>query len=817
MNKSYRKVGMPTQSYRKIANEVNPARALVHSPGFGMAALVLVHPFLALAMRASSLLATAHALFTLALGLSFALFSKDTRKVGYVAAYIAGAEVLWRMTNAQIYWEAGKFFTILILGIALFRIKPWQRTGLPILYFGLLSMSIPLVLSRLGTSSEARDAISFNLSGPFALMMCALYFSQITLDQNAMQRMAWWVILPILGIATLTASGTLSAGSIVFTDKSNFATSGGFGPNQVSAILGLGGGLALLLFLTGKGFASRWFTIFLAFGFLTLSALTFSRGGLYNAAIMAVLALAHNLRDTRRRFAAILALLIIGLIGGYIIFPRLNAFTGGMFGQRFSDLNTTSRTEIAQADLDVWYANPVLGVGPGISKTERIFGFGFASHTEYTRVLAEHGSAGLLSLLVLFWMAARAYLRAPNVEAQTWIAALMAWPLLEMTHAAMRVVAISFLFGLALVNWEIRVAACRISRKPTLKSGILLVGNFLSGHGYTRQFIEDLADHMENAGWSVICTSKILTRPLRLMDMIFTILASRNKYVVGHIVVFSGPAFLWAEISSWVLKVLRKPFVLSLHGGSLPVFARRWPGRVRHLLNSAVVVIAPSRYLLEQMRPYQSELRLLPNPLNVRASDFRSRSKPHPALIWLRSFHKIYNPSLAAEVVARLASDIPEVHLTMVGPDKGDGSLQLTQQVAKDLGVSEKIHFPGRVTKTEVPTWLQRGDIFINTTDTDNTPISVLEAMACGLCVVSTNVGGIPYLLNDEEDSLLVPPNDPAAMAAAVRRILTEPGLAVRLSTNARHKVEQFDWSVILPQWEALFSEVVNQYEGMRS
>jgi glycosyltransferase involved in cell wall biosynthesis len=84
--------------------------------------------------------------------------------------------------------------------------------------------------------------------------------------------------------------------------------------------------------------------------------------------------------------------------------------------------------------------------------------------------------------------------------------------------------------------------------------------------------------------------------------------------------------------------------------------------------------------------------------------------------------------------------------------------------------------------------------------------------MACGLGVVSTNVGGIPYLLNDEEDALLVPPSDPEAMAAAVRRILTEPGLAVRLSQNARHTVEHFDWSVVLLQWEALFSDVVNQH-----
>jgi glycosyltransferase involved in cell wall biosynthesis len=337
-----------------------------------------------------------------------------------------------------------------------------------------------------------------------------------------------------------------------------------------------------------------------------------------------------------------------------------------------------------------------------------------------------------------------------------------------------------------------------------MKSSVLLVGNFLSGHGNTRQFIEELKDHLQSAGWNIIYTSKILMRPLRLMDMAFTTLVNLNKYSVGHIVVFSGPAFIWAEVICWILKALRKPYVLSLHGGNLPVFASRWPGRVHHLLNSANIVVTPSHYLFEQMLPYRSDLHLIFNPLDLRNYDFQFRPNPRPALMWLRSFHKTYNPAMAPEVVARLAADISDIYLIMVGPDKRDGSLQLTQQTAKDLGVGEMIRFPGGVAKADVPYWLQQGDIFINTTNVDNTPISVLEAMACGLCVVSTNVGGIPYLLEDEKDALLVPPGDPEAMASA---ILTEPGLAKKLSMNARKKVEHFDWSVILPQWESLFQE----------
>ena len=102
--------------------------------------------------------------------------------------------------------------------------------------------------------------------------------------------------------------------------------------------------------------------------------------------------------------------------------------------------------------------------------------------------------------------------------------------------------------------------------------------------------------------------------------------------------------------------------------------------------------------------------------------------------------------------------------------------------------------FPGRVPKAEVPQWLDRGDVFLNTTNVDNTPVSVIEAMACGLPVVSTAVGGVPYLIEHGKDGLLVPPSDARAMADAVRRLLKDPDLAEALARAARLKVEAWDW-----------------------
>ncbi len=336
---------------------------------------------------------------------------------------------------------------------------------------------------------------------------------------------------------------------------------------------------------------------------------------------------------------------------------------------------------------------------------------------------------------------------------------------------------------------------------------VLLVGNFLSQTSGNYNVCEDLADRLRLAGWSVATTSDKPERFLRLTDMLHTIWRQRHNYRVAQVDVFSGWAFAWAEAAGALLHRLGRPFVLTLHGGNLPAFARRHPQRVRRLLQSAAAVTVPSRYLLEQMSPYAAKLQLLPNPLDLNCLPFRLRRRAVPHLIWVRAFHNIYNPPLAARVVRQLQNEGSTVALTMLGHDKGDGSWQETQRVAAALGVSEHMQCPGGVPKSEVPHWLGQADIFINTTNVDNTPVSVLEAMACGLCVVSTDAGGLPYLLTHEHDALLVPCDDARAMAAAVRRILDEPGLAERLSHNARCTAQQFAWTDLLPRWEKLLLE----------
>jgi len=334
---------------------------------------------------------------------------------------------------------------------------------------------------------------------------------------------------------------------------------------------------------------------------------------------------------------------------------------------------------------------------------------------------------------------------------------------------------------------------------------ILILGTFLSSAVGTRAVSEDLGERLAASGWSVTMRSRARARTARLLDTVVSAWRRRRDYSVGLVDVFSGRAFILAEAACWTLRRAKKPYILAVHGGALPAFARRWPRRVRRLVESAAVVVTPSRYLASELGPFRAPIHIVPNPISLERYPYRVRTAPRPCLIWLRSFHRVYDPVLACHVLARLSRDYPEARLVMIGPDKGDGTLKRVHGAIEALGLGGRVELPGPIAKSDVPRWLSGSDIFLNTTFIDNAPVSVLEAQACGLGVVSTNAGGLPHMLADGQDALLVPDRDPDALAAAVRRILTEPGLGERLSNGGRTRAANHDWELVLPMWRRLF------------
>lgn len=339
---------------------------------------------------------------------------------------------------------------------------------------------------------------------------------------------------------------------------------------------------------------------------------------------------------------------------------------------------------------------------------------------------------------------------------------------------------------------------------------VCLIGAFHGASGTSPTSADLLRPRLRESGIEVVWASKHVQPIHRLMSMLWILISQSHQYRVIVLDVYSGRAFLWAFVVALMARILRKRLIMWLHGGNLPDYYRMHRRLVSFTLKQADKILAPSLYLAKTFQP-EFDIGIMRYQIPVRNYPYKMRVLVRPRLFWLRAFNRGYNPMLAPYVAKQLLDDFPDLELIMCGADKGDGSLQATQQLARDLGLEDHLRYPGLISKAQIQEFGQDYDIFLNTTTVDNSPVSVIEAMAMGMCVVSTNVGGMPFLITDGQDGLLVPSDDAKEMAKACRLILTEPALAQRISRQARITAEQFDWESIKPQWEALLTQLHNQ------
>lgn len=342
------------------------------------------------------------------------------------------------------------------------------------------------------------------------------------------------------------------------------------------------------------------------------------------------------------------------------------------------------------------------------------------------------------------------------------------------------------------------------------RKSVLLITNLTAQMKKTSSVSETLTTLLRDRGWVVYSASGKKNRLFRLLDMVHTTVINRKNFDVAFVEVYSGKAFIWAEVICILLKFLKKKVILGLFGGNLPVFMGKNAKRVKKIFSLADFVLSPSKFIIENIKPFAiQEIPEFHYGIDIKRFPFRLRGTPSPSLICLRGFHSIYNPWVPLQVVSKLKSDFPDIKLVMTGGDKRDGSLEKCLEVISQEGIQEKVKITGFIDPSELDSYVYESDILLNTPIIDNTPVSIIQAMASGLCIVSTNVGGLPYLIEDGVDGLLVPPNDVNAMALAIKGILTEPLLAEKLSRNARQKAESYDWKRILPQWEELFLSMI--------
>jgi hypothetical protein len=436
---------------------------------------IFLHVLFVVALKLVPQLSTLHALTSLAIVLYLVIRRYPKAWVVAGCAYLVGSEALWRMTGASVFYEFGKYAVLLVV-VAALCLRPQRATSrLPVVYLALLAPSALLTIVSVWNLRELRQILSSELSGPMAYAACCLYLLGGTLSRKDVLRCLVVMLAPIASVAAVTFFA-VRATEIQFGASSNDAASGGFGPNQVAAALGLGMVLCFLL-LTGRigGMFWKGMLASLLVWFGIQAALTFSRSGLYYAVAAMLAGTAFLVADVRRFGAVVLTVLALLGLGKFVIAPRLNAFTGGAIEDRFARTDLSGRGDLMRGDLIVFLHNPVLGVGVGMSRQARneYLDRSAKSHTEFTRLLSEHGILGVAALALMLLMSIQCVrLQTPGWP-KVFSASIVAFALIFMTGSGMRLAIPSFLLafaGVRIVTQPVGLARAARADRPRWKT-----------------------------------------------------------------------------------------------------------------------------------------------------------------------------------------------------------------------------------------------------------------------------------------------------------------------------------------------------------
>ena len=269
----------------------------------------------------------------------------------------------------------------------------------------------------------------------------------------------------------------------------------------------------------------------------------------------------------------------------------------------------------------------------------------------------------------------------------------------------------------------------------------------------------------------------------------------RRRRPILHVHAASWWGFMPA-VAGLLARRYAKRLLVTYHGGEAAAFMARWGWLARPVLKryDGLLTLTPTQARLFQAHSLPSTI--VPNLVPIANYPFHQRGPVAPRLLWLRQLEPRYRPADALAVLAMIQNRYPEATLTLAG----DGSLAATLKEIVDRQEMTGVNFLGHLRGTAVTKAYAHADIFLNTSAIDNLPLTLIEASASGLPIVSTDAGAIPDLIRDGENGLLAPVGDVQALARQVERLLADPELAARLSLAGRAHAEQFGWSQIGPK-----------------
>lgn len=428
---------------------------------------LVINIAIAMVMLFNSKLSTLYSVMIVMYGVYRIMANKNRDGSAHIiAAYVVGIEVLFRLNSGGFGYEYGKYAVILLLSVG-FLVEQRKKT-LPFVFLLFILCLLPSIPSiDFPTFDLSRQYVSFNLSGPLSLAIAAIYFYKRNINIMQLRSLLLAMLYPIAAMSIFIYFRSGSLEEATFTTESNFQTSGGFGPNQVSTIFGLGILIIAISYFMGiRLFRLKFVNIILLLGFLIRGLATFSRGGMLSPIVAIVLCIVI-LSLTETSFQArigkvVYAFLIIGGIS-LIGFNYVNDASEGLLEMRFKGESMynkdksnlfSGRLEIFDADIEVFKENILTGVGPGMSAQVRYEtqGIEAAAHIEYSRMLAEHGLFGILAMAIMIFFPVKYFFEQKSIDNKILLIMCIVFVFMTLGHAAMRTAAPGFVYGMAFLN-----------------------------------------------------------------------------------------------------------------------------------------------------------------------------------------------------------------------------------------------------------------------------------------------------------------------------------------------------------------------------
>lgn len=332
---------------------------------------------------------------------------------------------------------------------------------------------------------------------------------------------------------------------------------------------------------------------------------------------------------------------------------------------------------------------------------------------------------------------------------------------------------------------------------------IIYIGNKLEKHNLNPTTIDNLSPKLSQI-FEVVSVSSFKNKGLRFFHMVLASLF--YNYEIMLIDTYSSNAKWFAIFCSRIAKFRMKQYIPYLHGGDIPSLIKNNHSEFIKFLKESKKIVVQTDYLNSAIvnNGFKNTIKV-PNFIDIQNYPYVNRSCVNEvSILWVRAFHKIYNPKLMVELCILLLKCGYSPKICMIGPEK-DNSKNEVLSLIEEKNLEKYFVIKPRLSRD---VWVNESkgfNFFINTSNIDNTPVSVIEAMALGMIVISTNVGGLPKLIDDRENGFLVEPDNAAKIIDKIKIIAN--GEENNISFNARRKAEKFDWNNVSKLWVNLLNK----------